>query len=370
MTTVSKHDGRVMHVITGLDVGGAEGQLALLARVQHARGRTPIIVSLTGPGHLGLSLEKDGIPVFDLGMTRGHPRLGGMFRLIRLIRRFRPRIVQSWMYHADLLAALALRCSGRWHDTPLIWGVRCSDMELSRYPRSLRRVVRLSAFFSFLPDVVVFNADSGLAVHTKLGYRPHRTRVIDNAIDTEKYQPDQALRHAMRKELGIAPGVPLLAHVARLDPMKDHAMFFEAMARLNDVEALVIGRGTEKLPKQRGIHCLGQRDDVARLLTACDLVVSSSAFGEGFSNALAEGMAAGLPAVATDIGDTARIVEGTGLVVPPSDPAALAGAIRRLLGESMAARLARRLEARDSIEKRFSIARAAAAYDELYAALI
>jgi glycosyltransferase involved in cell wall biosynthesis len=359
-----------MHVITGLDVGGAEGQLAILARAQHARGRTPYVVSLTGMGSLGAGLQADCIPVFSLGLTRGRPRPAGIFRLVRLIRRYRPRIVQSWMYHADLLAALALRVSGRWYDTPLVWGVRCSDMELSRYPKGLRRVVRLAAFFSFLPDIVVFNSDTGLAVHNKLGYRPHRTRIIDNAIDTEKFQPDQALRHAVRQELGIAPGTPLLAHVARVDPMKDHAMFLQAMTRLGDVEALVIGLGTEDLPAQRGVHRLGQRDDIARLLPACDFVVSSSAFGEGFSNVLAEGMAAGLPAVATDIGDAARIVEGSGLVVPPGDPAALAAAIQRLVSESMAARLARRLQARDSIERRFSLARAAAAYDELYAALI
>jgi len=330
----------------------------------------PVVISLTGRGQLGQQLEDDGIAVFDLGMARSRPSLAGILRLVRLIRRYRPRIVQSWMYHADLLSALALRCSGRWYDTPLIWGVRCSNMDLARYPRGLRRVVRFCALLSSLPDVIVFNAEAGLEFHRKLGYKPHRTQVIDNAIDTDTFQPDRALRNVVRDELGISPGVPLLAHVARVDPMKDHATFFEALTRLNDVEALVIGHGTEKLPAQRGVHCLGHRDDVARLLSACDLIVSSSTFGEGFSNALAEGMAAGLPAVTTDIGDAARIVGSAGLVVPHSDAAAMAAAIQLLLGESMTVRLARRLEARDSIEKRFTVQRAVAAYDDLYAALI
>ena len=118
------------------------------------------------------------------------------------------------------------------------------------------------------------------------------------------------------------------------------------------------------------MHALGARDDVERLLAAADLMVSSSAFGEGFSNAIAEGMAAGLPAVATDVGDSARIVGATGRIVPPREPAALAEAIGALLGESKAARAARGVEARRRIESRFSIARAVEAHGALYASLM
>ncbi len=177
------------------------------------------------------------------------------------------------------------------------------------------------------------------------------------------------MRAAVRGELGIADDAILLAHVARVDPMKDHESFFAAMAQLPDLRALLIGAGTENLPEASNILRLGRRADVARLLAASDIVVSSSAFGEGFSNALAEGMACGLPAVATDVGDAGAIVGDTGLIVPARDPLALAGALRTLAQEPAAARAERGRRARARIVENFAMARAVARFAELYASL-
>jgi glycosyltransferase involved in cell wall biosynthesis len=359
-----------MHVITSLDAGGAEAQLAAVLRHLKAQGQDNIAVSLIRGGVVAERLRAEGVAVFDLGMGRGRPSLRGLLGLIRLIRKHRPDIVQSWMYHADLLAGLALKLSGHRRHTPLIWGVRCSDMDMRRYGRGFRRVVRLCARLSRLPDVVVANSEAGRAVHRRLGYRPRRFEVIDNGIDSTRYQPDPPARAQVRAELGIDPDVFVVAHVARLDPMKDHETLLAALQRLSEVEALLIGLGTESLPSRPGLHRLGRRDDVPRLLAAADLIVSSSAFGEGFSNAIAEGMAAGLPAVATDVGDAGRIVADTGCIVPPSDPIALAEAIGALASESGAARSARQARARERIEQHFSVARAAEAFARLYAAVV
>ena len=151
--------------------------------------------------------------------------------------------------------------------------------------------------------------------------------------------------------------------------MKDHATFLAALGKLAQVEALLIGPDTERLATPANVHALGARNDVERLLAAADLIASTSV-SESFSNALAEGMAAGLPAVATDVGDSARIVGATGRIVPPREPAALAEAIGALLRESKAARAARGAEARRRIESRFSIARAVEAHGALYASLM
>jgi glycosyltransferase involved in cell wall biosynthesis len=149
----------------------------------------------------------------------------------------------------------------------------------------------------------------------------------------------------------------VIVHVARLDPMKDHATLLAALDRLPHVHAVLAGLGTETLTARPRLHRLGVRDDVPRLLAAADLFVSSSAFGEGFSNALAEAMAAGLTPVATDVGDARAIVGDCGFVVPPRDPAALAEAIAAALAGP-----ARGATARARMLDRFTIAASAARF--------
>jgi glycosyltransferase involved in cell wall biosynthesis len=274
------------------------------------------------------------------------------------------------MYHADLAALAALWLSGRRRRTRLVWGIRCSDLDLARYGRLVRMTVRACARLSHRPDAVVVNSAAGQAAHDRLGYRPRRLVLIENGIDTRRFHPDAAAGARVRAELGIAADERVLMHVARVDPMKDHEMLFAALDRLDGVRAVLIGVGTEALPRHRAVIALGRRTDVAALLPAGDLIVLPSAFGEGFSNALAEGMACGLPAVATDVGDAKRLVGDTGCVVPPRDAEAFAGAIRRLLDEPDEARAARGRAARQRVEQEFSIARFVAAQEALYESLM
>jgi len=368
--TVAERSSRVMHVITGLDTGGAEIQLMHLVCARRLAGADDRVVSMTPGGTLRQRFEQAGVPVDDLGMKRGRPSIRALLRLVSMMRRFKPQLVQSWMYHADLLALLALRISGRWEETPLIWGIRCSDMDLKDYGRTLRWTVRLCARFSHLPDLIIANSEAGLKAHHKLGYRPFRDRVIDNGIDIARYHPNLEMRAEVRAELGIDPNVPLVAQVARVDPMKDHETLMRAMKKIPDVALLLIGLGTEKFTSANGCFGLGRRSDVARLLTACDLIVSSSAYGEGFSNALAEGMAAGLPAVATDVGDAARIISDSGRIVPPRDADALAKAIHELAFEPLTFRETRKFHARTLIEKHYSVAENVKNFEQAYASLV
>ena len=362
-------DFRVMHVITGLGRGGAESQLAALLRIgAPGMGRVAVVSLLPGGAHR-VALESTGIPVHDLGMARGVPSPLALMRLVRLVRCYRPHVLHAWMYHAQLFATLALGVSNRWRDTRLVWGVRCSNMDFACYGRRLRWLVRACGWLSSWPDVVLFNSEASIAAHHELGFSPRRSELIDNGIDTERFRPDPSLRAQVRAELGIAPTVDLIACTARVDPMKDHETLLAALGRLSHAEALLIGPDTERLPKLSRVHALGSRDDVERLLAAADLIVSGSV-SESFSNALAEGMAVGLPAVATDVGDSARILGGTGCIVPPREPDALAEAMRRLLSEPKAARAARGFEARRRIETHFSIARAVDAHSAFYASLL
>ncbi|MBM3585029.1 MAG: glycosyltransferase [Alphaproteobacteria bacterium] len=343
-----------MHVITGLGVGGAEAQLGrlLLAGGRFAHGAS--VVSLTAGGAWAGRLRAAGIPVVELGMARGRPNGAALAALTRLVRVERPAVVQGWMYHANVMATVALFLAARRRSTRLIWGIRASDLDPAAYGRSFRVALRLSAWLARVPDVVSANAQAAIAAHEAHGVRPRRWAVVPNGVDGGAFRPDAAARVAVRQDLGIPRDAPVVIHVARLDPMKDHATLFAALDRVAGVHTIIVGLGTETLEPRPTLYRLGLRDDVARLMAAADVFVSSSAYGEGFSNALAEAMATGLVPVATDMGDARAIVGETGFVVPPRDPVALARAIGAALAEPV-----RGAAARARVLERFTIAAAA-----------
>jgi glycosyltransferase involved in cell wall biosynthesis len=151
-----------------------------------------------------------------------------------------------------------------------------------------------------------------------------------------------------------------------MDPMKDYPTLLSALERVPEAIAVVMGAGTDqRLPQRDGLVRLGRRDDIPDILAAADMIVSPSAYGEGFSNALAEGMACGLVPVATDVGDAKRIVGDTGMIVPPRDPEALATAMRSLL--HAADRTEKGHAARKRIEDHFSLNRSVERFHRLYA---
>lgn len=354
----------VLHVIAGLGIGGAERMLAALVAAPRAEPHAQTVVDLLANGALAPEIRAAGAPLHELGLAGplGVPR--AVAALARLIREVRPAAVQTWMYYADLLGLWALERSGRRGATRLYWGVRCSDMDQSRYGLALRWTIRACARRAARADAVIANSFAGREFHRKLGYAPRAFAVIPNGIDTERFRPDPEARRRVRAELGIPGGARVAIHAARVDPMKDHATLIALAAMRPDIVFLAAGKGTDAdLIGPKNIRGLGLRADMPALYAAADMVLSTSAFGEGFSNVLAEGMAAGLPPLATDVGDARIIVGETGAVVPPRDPPALAEALDRLAG---ADRRALGAAARTRIERRFSLARCVAAFDALH----
>jgi glycosyltransferase involved in cell wall biosynthesis len=362
---VSAKRPKVLHVIPGLGLGGAEAMLTSLATAP-GRRTEPIVVDLLKGGANAERLRAAEIPLYEFGMGGAVGFLFALRRLARLIREQRPQVVQGWMYYGDLAAALALGRSGRRGATRLLWGVRCSDMEIARYGLSLRMAVAACRRFSHVPDAVIANSEAGRRVHQARGYRARRFAVIENGIDTERFRPDAAARDATRKALGIAPETQLAILPARVDPMKDHDGFLAALDRLPGVTGVAVGLGTDRLPARPNLIGLGSRADMAALYNAADLMLLSSAYGEGFSTVLGEAMACGRSAVVTDVGDSARIVAETGAVVPPRDPAALAQAIEGFFAKPKADREALGGAARARMVEDFSLGRALERFETLY----
>lgn len=356
----------VLHVIAGLGVGGAERMLAALVAAPRAEPHRQLVVDLIGSGALAPEIRAAGVEVRELGLAGplSVPRV--VAALARIVRETQPAAIQSWMYYADLFSLWALDRSGRRKATRLYWGVRCSDMDQSRYGAALRWTIRACARRANRPDAVVANSYAGRAFHRRLGYAPRAFPVIPNGVDTARFRPDEAARQRVRAELGIHGGAFVAIHAARVDPMKDHATLASLAALRPGLVFLAAGKGTEALAGPQNLRGLGIRADMPSLYAAADCVLSTSAFGEGFPNVIAEGMAAGLPAVATDVGDARLIVGDTGIVASPRDAAALAATLDAIAGAAPAERAARGAAARARIEERFSLARCVAAFDALH----
>ena len=353
----------VLHVISGLGTGGAEMMLAQLAGLLRTRGLSQHVVSLSAHDALAADLRGAGVEVTVCGARSAIVIPRAMSVLLGAVNSRRPRILQGWMYHGDLAASVSHNlCAGK-RDRKVFWNLRASNMDTRRYGG----IVRMSALLSSQVDVAIANSQAGIAFHRNRGFRPRRLELIDNGIDIEKFRPDAETRRQVRAELAICDDAIVVINVARVDPMKDHSNFIAAMARLPSVTALMVGSGTESLNALPNMRVLGLRRDVARLFAAADIVASSSAFGEGFSNVVAEGMSAGLVPLATDVGDARRIVGDTGSIVPPSDPRAFADAITAIAELPAAERQRRGLAARERIATHFTLDLAAQAYARLYA---
>ncbi|HAA92521.1 MAG TPA: hypothetical protein DCS82_06840 [Rhodospirillaceae bacterium] len=352
----------VLHIITGLDTGGAETMLAALALEKLKQGSQPLIVSLTEGGSQFERLHDAGCRVIGLGMSRGQSNWKAMRRLAALIKEEKPSVVQSWMYHSDLAALITLWMSGRRRKTRLFWGVRCSDMDASRY-RWLRRIC---AWLSRWPDGLVANSEAGLRFHVDtLAYRPRQTAVVHNGFDLSRFRYDEAARRRLRRNLKIEDNAFVIGVIARVDPMKDYPNLISALKSLEGVTALAIGRGTETLPDVRGLRKCGERDDIPQLLSTIDILVSPSAFGEGLSNVIGEAMACGRPIVATDVGDARLLIGEAGLVVAPESSEALAVAVARLRDDPELRQTMSDL-ARKRIEDGFQLADAVAGFDRVH----
>ena len=351
--------------------------LAKLVGAMDRRRFSNTVISLTDRGQLGGQIESFGVAVHPLGMKRGRPDIFALPRLIRLFNSLNPTIVQSWLYHADLLSALAVKFSS---SPILVWNVRCSDMDLNRYRPLTRWVQRVLAWWSVTPAAVVVNSEAGKQQHERLGYRPRRWDVIPNGFDTQRFRPDTSLRLPFRQEWKVPQDAVIVALVARVDPMKDHATFLAAAQEVararHDVYFLLVGKDTQALAPAvaaKGltdqVRLLGYRSDIECLLPGVDVACLSSAFGEGFPNVLGEAMACGIPCVSTDVGDARSIVADTGLVVPARDPTSLAHAIIGLIDRGPAEREHLGRAARTRIETKYSLARIVDRYTALYSDL-
>lgn len=370
----------ICHIITGLNTGGAERMLTRLVGADAGGGGRHMVVSLMDEGVFGKEIRAKGVELYTLGMRRGVPSPHALWRLVQLVRREKPDVLMTWLYHADLLGFVAGRLAGI---KRMYWNLRCSDMTKANQSILSRLLMWLLARLSLFPTVVLANSEAGKRHHQSLGYHPKKWRVISNGVNLDQFHPDPDAAVALHARLGLSDDAVLVGHLARFHPMKDHATLLKAAAAVlkSNPEAhfVLVGRDVDthnttlsELVQNTGhaerIHLLGDRRDVPQLLAGLDLLTVSSAYGEGAPNVIIEAMACAVPCVVTDVGDAALIIDGAGRVVQPRDPAALAEAIAHFLNLPSAERGALGQKARARAVEHYDINSVIKRYQTLFAA--
>jgi glycosyltransferase involved in cell wall biosynthesis len=370
---------KIVHIINGLGIGGAE--LALFRLLVNAdRSKFDMrVVALLNEYPLGDRLRDIGFSVSCLHLAKGKINALRVMRMIRLLRKERPQIVQTWLQQSDLLGGAAAKIAGI---GPVLWNIRHSTLHPSLTNRRTHVIARVCAKLSrHLPARIVCCSESSRYEQIKLGYCAGKMVVIPNGVDTATFKPDAEAYESVRRELGIAPSALLFGAAGRRHPAKDHATLIRAAgeiaAKCHGSHFLFCGdEVTTENPELRAhvaatgypdrFHLLGHRNDVPRLMAAFDVFISASCFSEGFPNVVSEAMACGVPCIVTDVGDSARILGNTGRVVLPEQPSALAAAAIEFAQAGKDSLRMRGLEARARILDNFGLSTMVSRYQDLY----
>jgi glycosyltransferase involved in cell wall biosynthesis len=371
---------KITFIITSLAAAGAEIMLYQLLRNMDRSRFEITVISLTSMGEIGPRIEADGFKVHALGMNAGAPSPTAFFRLVRLLRRIRPDVVHTWMYHADFIGGLAARLAGC---NRVIWGLHNTNLSKAESKWATLAVVFVCARFSrWLPTRIASCSQRAKEVHAQIGYMNEKFCVIPNGFDLTSFSPSGTARTSLCAELGLPDDVQLVGMVGRYHPQKNHLGFVLAAARvltkLPTVHFVLAGAGVDgrntalkaamaahpNLPAR--MHLLGRRDDVSRLMAALDVLALPSSFGEAFPLVLGEAMGCGVPCVVTDVGDAAEIVGSTGRVVAVDDMDGFAQQLVDLLCLPADRRRTLGLQARARVQAEYEIGHVVNLYQTLY----
>ncbi|PPD19207.1 MAG: glycosyl transferase [Methylobacter sp.] len=371
---------KIIHIIISLERGGAQTMLKHLILADPVTLPDTAVVSLTSPGVIGEALCRQGVLVHSLNLSpSGLNSPWVLWRLIKLIRRFKPDIVQTWMYHADLLGGLAARLAGH---KRIVWNIRIASVPTSN--RLTIVIMKLCAVLSFwIPQTIICAAEAAKQRHIRYGYDGARMEVIANGFDFSGIDESIAQTMALRRTCGFSETDSVIGWVGRFHPDKGQDNFVKAAAivikQYPTVKFLLVGPDctahNAKLMNwlraenlQDRFVLLGERGDVPACLAAMDIFCMPSA-NEGFPNALGEAMAIGKPCVATDVGDAAVLAGEAAILVPPQNAHALAQGLLTMLALPKELRQQMGQAAKARVVSEFSIAKARMRFDAVYQSL-
>tara|TARA_B100000780_G_scaffold278112_1_gene250592 strand:+ start:738 stop:1862 length:1125 start_codon:yes stop_codon:yes gene_type:complete len=367
---------KLTHVITGLSLGGAENSLYKLVSHLDRQKFDISIISLKNQGVFGDRFDALGIPVYSCNFSVGVGGLLAPFKLVRFLLKLRPDIVQTWLYHADLIAGIAAKLIGV---KCIIWSIRTTDLKQGSWLTAvIRKVCALVS--RVIPSKIVVVAHAARVKHIQLGYDELKMIVIPNGYDANQFKPDPVLVANLKNEIGIRQTDLVVGCVGRLSEDKGQDILIEAsqdvLNKFPDVKFVFIGSGFENTNKvlvdsiasksklDRFI-LMGERNDVNTCFGLMDIFCLPSRT-EGFPNVLAEAMLSKLPCVSSDCGDARLLSNGHVSIAKINDSMDLANKITQMLGLNTIERRILGQESWSHVSNEYSIDRMVTRYDSLF----
>lgn len=334
---------RILFLVRSLGLGGAETQLAYLARSLHDKGHSVQVATLYEGGRIWDSLVSAGVVCTHLHKRSRWDLLSPLRKLVDTARSFRPDVIYSFMPAANVFSALA---GSRLPPAALVWAVRSARVDWPFYGISPALLARLETWLSSRANLIICNSEAGRQYHVRTGWNAARMIVVENGFDLEEFFPDAAAGTRVREELKVSPGTRVVGIVGRIDPIKDHPSFLRMAAavlsknRACQFWCVGAGNGDGYLARMQdyardlgisdSVRWLGPRRDMRAVYSAMDVTCLTS-LAEGFPNVVGESMACGTPCVTFDVGDAAKIVQDRDLVVLERSHEQLATAVLRVL---------------------------------------
>ncbi len=357
---------KILILLNSLDQGGAERQLITLLEGIDKKEFQPIVVTYY-PGGLWEDYVRQcaGIHYHCLNLRSRFDLYSLIVSLNTIVRKYNPQIIYGLLGDACTLALL----HGRFfRKHKVVWGLRATNIDFTQYSKISGWIYTLNAKLSKFVDVIVSNSWAGFEYHAQQGYKREKIMVIPNGIDTIYFSPNYKSGRLFRSHIGLDANTVLIGRIGRLDPMKDYPTFLKAAAYFKkhspNTRYLIVGSGSPKITRDlrqlahslglsKNILWLGEHNDLSAIYNACTITTSSSC-SESFPNVVAESMACEVPCIATDVGDSAIILNEPSLVVPPRDPKSLADAWHKVLSMSIEKRKELGRQGRLRIKENFS----------------
>lgn len=366
---------KICYLITGLNTGGAEMMLYRLLKQLDKTRYSIIVVSIIPLGKIADKIKKLGIDVISMDMT-SKLDVSAIFRLVRFLKDYKPTILHSYLFHANLLGRIAGKIAG----VPII----ISSIRNTIFGGQIRELaLRYTDFLSDATTIICETAAKRMI--SRKVVPKEKLHVIYNGIDPKMYENfSEDDRQKMRMEFNIPDTATLLISVGRLQKQKGYPYLIQSAVELKNrgynFVWLIAGEGElrfqlEQMVKNYGledtIRFLGLREDVPKLMFASDIFVLTSLW-EGLPGVVLEAMAVGLPVVATDVGGTPELVEdGTnGFLIPPGNPMKMADAIEKLINMSGEARRKIGSMGKEIVKEKFTVETMARKHEGLYVKLL